>query len=333
MPLHELALERYFFILLSQNAVSQKNAFENYEIYSVSLYAKNESTYLNENYLTMPYTVTFTLEKSARALAVLADITGAIMFLNFTTGWTMNDVLCNPISKALIFAVLVTTFIFIAPPEYRKAKKKTTAIVILSSISVFIILLFIFFPKGDCATKSAIPLLPVPVNNDTIKSNPIIQKKENGTIKKSAPIYRDKKDKISLRKNDTALTKTSKYNLDKPVFNGPTQVGDGNTMNVNKGLKQRSLTMIELKDIVNRIPDKNTIIQMGLYNEAGKEGENYASQIANSLIANGYKRVQNGITQISLFSNSATNKNFDVSRTQGDDSTVMIAIYPAKNIE
>lgn len=104
------------------------------------------------------------------------------------------------------------------------------------------------------------------------------------------------------------------------------------TNNYYTGIKKRTLTMSELNDIVSQIPDKNSIIQMCSINNAGKEGELFATQIANNLISNGYKNVQNGFSNITELSNSPSTKNYQVSRTVGD-STVTIGIYPAPNVD
>lgn len=222
---------------------------------------------------------------------------------------------------------------------------------IIFKIIITVVCVFVLYILGKALLGYHVKVLGIEVNIPELKNNvQIISEKDTS---KSAPIYpisnksefkeipkpiktynvyTPLKSNAILKKPNEETKTTSKYNIKAPIFNAPSQIGNNNIQNNNTGIKQRTLTVSELKDIISQIPDKNSFIQMGLYNNAGKEGEIYASQIANSLIGNGYKNVQNGLTQIMLFSNSPSSKNYEVSTTVGY-SIITISIYPANNIE
>jgi len=129
----------------------------------------------------------------------------------------------------------------------------------------------------------------------------------------------------------TAQTGTkSKVNMEKPVFNGPTQVGDNNTQNIQQGIKQRYVSGEELNDIVNLIPNKTIPIYFISFN-AGVEGERYATQIANALKRMGYNIID-GMRSGQMFSSSPIQGNYMVTHNT-DNTECDIEIFPAKNIE
>src|SRR5258708_8515330 len=229
------------------------------------------------------------MKRILQIISIIADIVGIIMFINFMTGWTLKDIICNSYLKVLVYTSLITGVVFLFPYLNRKIKPivlksvSYTLLLIISGIVIWII------PQGNCTIP--VPSIAQKIDSSTSKN---ISHKDTSFKKKTPAPNAPKRPQRNVVKTDSSAP-SSKYDLKDANFNGPTQVGDNNTQNVNyEGIKQRHPT----QELINRILDSLVKHKMDsiffLISPADQESYKYMTEIGNLLFTLGIRKLGGG---------------------------------------
>ena len=91
--------------------------------------------------------VTITLKGVLRVLSIASDIITAGLFISSLTGWSKDEILCNPYLKFVIFSLLLTGLVFLIPFLYRKIVSGSLryGLIVLSLILGIFIAIFLVY--------------------------------------------------------------------------------------------------------------------------------------------------------------------------------------------
>lgn len=130
----------------------------------------------------------------------------------------------------------------------------------------------------------------------------------------------------NIIKTDTTKP-ASKYNLQNPTFNGPTQVGDNNTQNIDLSVKQRHPTKADINRIVSDAPNKTTSIQIWIP-PGDKECLIYGNEIWDILAGLGYSKISG-----TNWENATGFDKIDLFHPMKDSARLWILISPSSNVK
>lgn len=142
---------------------------------------------------------------------------------------------------------------------------------------------------------------------------------------KSLPNIKEEKQKSKIDNTkgiDTGKIET-KFNIQNPTFNAPTQVGDNNIQNNEFGLHPRVITEESFGILFEKYPNKNTLLNVSFTTTADAEMVNVKYQIIKILQNKGYKRVSLKSNFIGLGEVPA-----NIYLREVNDSTVEIMVSP-----
>jgi len=216
------------------------------------------------------------------------DIVTEILLITSITKWTMQDVLCNTYSKVAIYSLLTTGLLYLLPFLYRSKWKVGMKWIIGALACIVVIVSIIYLPKGNCTqTAAALPPAVPPVADTSSTSKP--------PVVTTPPKQNEQKKAIVKTEQPKPV---SKFDIKDNHFDGPTQIGDGNTQYNQFGPKQREANDSVLNIIIAKVPDKSTTIWIyGRNNE--DETIKYSTSIINALKAKGYANATMGFGTVS----------------------------------
>ncbi len=195
--------------------------------------------------------------------------------------------------------VSIFTYFKIKPMTLMKVAKSTYGLICIISLIICLILYSIDWKKlhyGGPQIVHKEKIVKMKTINPTTKGDsisPIRPKNVTEVIlRKPTRIANQNKQVIKqlLIKRPDTTSKPTQFSIPNATFNGPTQLGNNNTMNVEPSLKQRRLNNESFQFIVSHISTKETPIIIAL--SGGNEAFVFANDMVSKLNANGYSNVK-----------------------------------------